>query len=92
MWDVAGNWSPNGVPNNGGGNTYNVDIVDGKSTVTLNLAATINDLTMGTGNTLLIPTGQQLTVVGPTISNAGAIQVNGGGGNNAFWCSTAIPR
>ncbi len=84
LWNVAGNWSPNGVPNNGGGNTYNVDIVDGSSTVTLNLAATIDDLTMGTGNTLVIPTGQQLTVLGPTISNAGAIQVNGGGGNNAY--------
>jgi len=47
------------------GNTYNVDIVDGSSTVTLNLAATIDDLTMGTGNTLVIPTGQQLTVLGP---------------------------
>ncbi len=84
LWNVAGNWSPNGVPNNGGGNTYNVDIVDGVSTVTLNLAATINDLTMGTGNTLVIPTGQQLTVAGPSISNAGAIQVNGGGGNSAY--------
>jgi len=27
-WNVAGSWTPAGVPNNGGGNTYNV-FIDG---------------------------------------------------------------
>jgi hypothetical protein len=86
LWNVATDWSAKVVPNNGtpGGATYNVDIVDGKSTVTLNINAAINDLTMGAGNVLAIPTGQSLTIVGPTIANAGSIQVDGGGGNNAI--------
>ena len=84
-WNTAGDWSTGVVPNNGvpSGSSYNVDITDGKSTVTLNINATINDLTMGAGNTLVIPTGATFQVVGPTIANAGSIQVNGGAGNNA---------
>ncbi len=84
VWNVAGNWSADAVPNNDvpSGATYNVGITDGTSTVTLNTSATINDLTIGSGNTLAINNGQFLAVVGPTIANSGSILINGGAGNN----------
>jgi fibronectin-binding autotransporter adhesin len=77
LWSVAGNWSA-GLP----GSTSNVDIIDGTSTVTLNISAGINDLTVGSGNTLSIDNGDSLSIAGSTISNKGAIQINGGDGNN----------
>ena len=88
----SGNWKrrptgrPAWCPNNGTptGSTYNVDIVDGVSTVSLNTNATINDLSLASGNTLNINNGQQLTIDGPTIANSGAIQINGGGGGNGY--------
>jgi hypothetical protein len=85
-WSVATDWSTGVVPNNGtpSGATYNVDIVDGVSTVTLDMNATISGLTTASGNTLAIADGQTLAVVGPTIANGGSIQVNGGAGNNAI--------
>jgi hypothetical protein len=81
LWSVAGNWSA-GIPNNGTptGASYNVDIIDGTSTVTLNTTAAIDGLTVGSGNTLAIDTGNTLSITGPTISNKGSIQLNGGGG------------
>jgi hypothetical protein len=86
LWGVAGDWSAGVVPNNGtpSGATYNVDIIDGVSTVTLNINAGINDLAIGSGNTLLVEGGTTLTVAGPSISNKGAIQLNGGSGGNAI--------
>ena len=86
LWSVAGNWSAAVVPNNGTptGATYNVDIVDGVSTVTLNISAGINDLSLASGNTLAINNGDTLTINGPAVANSGAIQVNGGAGNNGF--------
>ena len=85
LWNVASDWSA-GVPNDGAptGTTYNVDIVDGKSTVTLNINATINDLSIGAGNTLAIEGNQVLSVLGPSIANSGSIQVNGGNGTNTY--------
>jgi hypothetical protein len=85
-WSVEGNWSADVVPNNATptGAAYNVNIMDGASTVTLNINAAINDLTIGSGNTLAIGSGESLAVSGLTVANSGAILVNGGGGNNAF--------
>jgi fibronectin-binding autotransporter adhesin len=86
LWNVAGNWSAGVVPNNGtpSGSTYNVDILDGLSTVSLNISAGINDLSLAKGNTLAIDNGETLTVNGPTITNNGAILITGGSGNNGF--------
>jgi len=80
LWNVAGNWSGDVVPNG----AFNVDIVDGVSTVTLNISAGIDDLTLAKGNTLSIDDNETLTVSGPTISNKGAIQLNGGNGGNGY--------
>ena len=87
LWNVAGNWSADVVPNNGTptGATYNVNILDGVSTVTLNISAGINDLSLAKGNTLAMNNGETLTVNGPTVTNNGAIQVNGGAGNNGYF-------
>jgi len=47
-WSNATDWSPNQVPNNGGGNTYNVTIDSGGAdTVTLDQSASINSLVLG---------------------------------------------
>jgi hypothetical protein len=47
-WNTAGSWTPSGVPNNGGGHTYNVTIDSGGAdVVTLNISPTINLLNLG---------------------------------------------
>jgi fibronectin-binding autotransporter adhesin len=47
-WNTAGSWTPSGVPNNGGGKTYNVTIDSGGTdVVTLNISPTINLLNLG---------------------------------------------
>src|SRR5580700_8247022 len=69
-WNVSTDWSPGGVPNNGGGNTYNVTIDSGGTdSVTLNQNATINSLVLGgtTGSSTLqnlSGTAENLTVTG----------------------------
>jgi hypothetical protein len=47
-WSNATDWTPNGAPNNGGGNNYIVTIDSGGTdAVTLNQNATITSLTLG---------------------------------------------
>ncbi len=47
-WSNATDWNPNQVPNNGGGNAYNVTIdTGGDDVVTLDQNATISSLTLG---------------------------------------------
>ena len=80
-WDVAGDWSPNGVPNSG---STSVCITDGSSTVSLNINATVDDLQLASGNTLSFNPNTQLAVDGTQIINAGNIVINGGGNANAY--------
>src|ERR1700689_5311653 len=67
-WNLGSNWSGGVVPNNGGGKTYNVTVGSGAAaeTITLNLNATVSDLTLGTtsGNdvTLQSTAGDSLTL------------------------------
>jgi fibronectin-binding autotransporter adhesin len=62
-WSQASFWSGGVVPNNGGGKTYNVTISNGISeTVSLNLAVTISDLTMGDLATLQSVANESLTI------------------------------
>ena len=78
-WSVAGDWTPNAVPNNGGGNTYNVTIGSGGTDiVNLNLNSVIGSLALGatTGSSTLqnIPgTGETLEVTGSTTVNSTGI-------------------
>ena len=47
-WSVPTDWTPHGVPNNGGGNLYNVTIDSGGSdSVSLDINATIASLVLG---------------------------------------------
>src|SRR5260370_26716819 len=50
-WNVATDWTPNGVPNNGGGNVFNVtNDSGGKGLGTLNPKTTNDSLGMGSPN------------------------------------------
>ncbi len=80
-WSNATYWTPNQVPNNGGGNTYNVTIHD-NSNVTLDQNVTISSLTLadatGTPSTLAEDLGSpySLSVTGNAVINApGYLQV-----------------
>src|SRR5260370_14244084 len=75
-WNVATDWTPNGVPNNGGGNTYNVTIDSGGTDlVTLNQNATVVSLVFGgtTGSSTfqnLSGTAHNLTITRAATINA----------------------
>jgi hypothetical protein len=79
-WSTPGKWT-HGVPNNGtpAGTIYNVFIDDGNaalSSVTLNTIATINNLSIDSGDRLTISDGNSLTVTGSSIANAGKLSLN----------------
>jgi hypothetical protein len=77
-WSIAGNWSKGVVPNNGGGNVYNVFIQQPNSTmVTLDTSNTINNLTIGTGNTLTFDANKTLTIAnaGSSVNNLGTLDI-----------------
>src|SRR5262249_54790707 len=77
---IAGDWSPNGVPNNGGGNVYNVTIDSGGTdNVSLDINATIASLVLGgsTGSSTLANmagTAETLTITGGlTVNSTGTL-------------------
>jgi hypothetical protein len=83
-WSTGTDWTPNGVPNNSGGNTYNV-IIDsgGTDTVTLDQNATINSLVLGgtKGSSSLqnlSGTAEKLNITGGLTLNSGAITFSDG--------------
>ncbi len=85
-WNVAGSWSSNVVPHNTSTNTYNV-FINSNSTVNLNLARTINQLTVFPNGVLNFTNGNILDIVnnGQTgagvITNNGSININSTGAN-----------
>jgi hypothetical protein len=83
LWNVAADWTT-GVPNNGtpAGASYNVLIDNGNavhSVVSLNQIATINNLTINSGDSLAFNNGTALTVNGSSIANAGNLSLNSAG-------------
>ncbi len=87
--DGTGNWSDGsdwngGVPNS---STQSVCITNGTmsapSVVNLDISASINNLQLGTFDTLNFDPGTTLEVFGTQIINAGQINMNSGGGRNA---------
>ena len=78
-WNTAAKWTPAVVPNNGGGNTYDVRI-DGSnaaaSNVTLDLSPTIDLLTVDADDRLTIANAYSLTVAGGGIANAGTVALS----------------
>lgn len=81
-WGTGANWCPTGVPNG-------VDVVVGNcqnsnpSTVTVDSSNTSNNLTIAGGNTVSISATRRLTVNGPSISNAGTLNLAGSGAQGA---------
>ncbi len=80
VWSNPGNWDIGAVPS---GN-YNVFITDGTSAVTGDGNFSVVNLTLATGNSLTFDLNTQFNVSGPTVSNAGAITLNGGSGTNSY--------
>ncbi len=77
-WNAAGNWTPKGVPNG------NVNVlIDGgnavASSVSLNINASIDNLTIDSDDSLGINNGILLTVNGTSINNAGSLSLNSSG-------------
>jgi len=83
-WNNASNWDTDPlIPNNGGSNTFNV-FIDGSKTgttsdVSLDMTATIDNLTIDTGDNLGINNVRALTLNGGTIANSGSIALNSTG-------------
>ncbi|MGI8820869.1 MAG: hypothetical protein ACR2ID_08400 [Chthoniobacterales bacterium] len=70
VWSNAANWSPNSVPNNGGGNLYNVTV--GQDVIArLDIDVTINNLTLGASSGRVFGTDHNLTMTGTTSMGAG---------------------
>ncbi len=78
-WNTAGNWTPNGIPNNGtnGFTDYNVTVASNTSVdATLNSPVTIDTLTVNTADTLTLASGITMTLEGPTLMNSGTIVID----------------
>ena len=77
-WSNTASWSPATVPNNGGGNTYDVTLLSSPAVViTLDINPTIDTLTLDSGSELTTNAGTTLTTTG--LTNGGYI--NFGNGN-----------
>ncbi len=78
-WSVAGNWTPSGAP--GSTDDARIDL-DGTYTVTLDAAATVNSLVIGSatsGTQTLSLTGQNITLAAASsVGTRGAIVQSGG--------------
>jgi hypothetical protein len=76
FWNNAGNWSA-GLP----GSSNNVFITGSgsASSVTEDVSATINNLTLNSGNSWILNNGFALTINGNSISNAGTMSLNSTG-------------
>ena len=90
LWNAAGNWSGDVVPDNGvpSGSTYDVTISNG-SLVNLNTPVTISNLTVASGNSLAIENGQALTIVGTGLTNGGTVSLGSTVNNTELIIGTA---
>ena len=72
-WSSTGTWTPAVVPNNGGGNTYNVNILNTPNPVviTLDEDVTINNLSISANSALNLSSGNSLTVNGDVVNSGG---------------------
>ena len=81
-WSTSGDWS-SGVPNS---STTSACITNGTSgtpsAVTLNINATVDNLQLGSFDSLTSALNTQLGIAGTEIINGGSIAINGGSGNN----------
>jgi hypothetical protein len=76
-WNSTSSWSPAVVPNNGGGNTYNVTLLSSPAVnITLNINASIDTLTLDSGSILSTDSGNTLTTTG--VTNGGDLEFYNG--------------
>src|SRR6202162_3026148 len=83
-WSNTASWNPATVPNNGGGNTYDVTLLSSPSVViTLDIRPTIDTLTIDSGSELTTDASTTLTTTGLTnaayisFANGNPLTVNG---------------
>jgi hypothetical protein len=89
-WSTSTDWTPNQVPNNGGGNTYDVTIGIANSNVTMDvLNDTINNLSLEATNSLTITDDTLSLVSGKSLDN-GTILNNAGIFNNNLGSALTI--
>ncbi len=78
-WNVSTNWTPTGVPNSPSTDVSITGTSGNLSSVTIdNLAPAVHNLSLDSFSTLSISAGQGLLVAGPSLSNAGQINVGNG--------------
>jgi hypothetical protein len=76
-WSNTTSWNPATVPNNGGGNTYDVTLLSSPAVdITLNISPTIDTLTIDAGSELSTSASTTLTTTG--LTNAGTIEFTNG--------------
>ncbi|MGD0543799.1 MAG: hypothetical protein ABSB65_05260, partial [Candidatus Acidiferrales bacterium] len=76
-WSNTASWSPATVPNNGGGNTYDVTLLSSPAVdITLDISPTIDTLTLDSGSELTANASMTLTTTG--LTNAGYISFGNG--------------
>lgn len=78
-WSIGTDWTPNGVPNNGGGNVYNVTLPTLTSSYTVNqdVTSTIDTLTVDSGATLTQNPSISLTTT--SLTDSGTVNVGNSG-------------
>ncbi len=78
-WSTSTDWTPNGSPNNGGGNVYDVTLptLTSNYTVTQDVTSSIDTLTIDSGATLTQNSGISLTTTG--LTDSGTINLGNGG-------------
>lgn len=78
-WNVASHWTPRGIPNNGGPNTFEVNVdADRAATVLVNIPVVIDALNTTTGNVVRILAGAELRIAAGPVANAGEIEIESG--------------
>jgi hypothetical protein len=91
-WNNTSNWDIGTVPNNNASDTYNVFIdglKPGSSAVILDLNATINTLTLETGDAMQVQAGRTLTVNGG-ITNDGDLLLSSTGSLTRLYLGASL--
>jgi len=83
VWNNPAYWDINTVPNG----AYNAFIIDGTSTVTSNINVTVENLTLASGNGLILQDGTNFSISGGTgiVNNDGTMTIAGNGGDTRFY-------
>ena len=86
LWSNPLNWSPNTYyPSNGNGGVSDFNVVVGPpATTSLDVNVSIDSLTVNAGGAISIQGGKILSINGPTLTDAGSIQINTNSGANSF--------